>query len=64
MFIISTAHTVLILEYNIDIFANHNAAVEGDVIPSLDPRYLAFILMLLLNVSSSTFFFDFEHQIS
>ncbi|KAI0705228.1 hypothetical protein BC835DRAFT_562466 [Cytidiella melzeri] len=49
MFGISTSHAVLIIDYNITIFLFHNAAVEGDVIPSVDPRYLAFIIMLLLN---------------
>ncbi|KAI0825802.1 hypothetical protein BC629DRAFT_26166 [Irpex lacteus] len=36
MFAISTAHVVVILDYNFTIFLYHNAAVEGDVVPSYD----------------------------
>ena len=52
MFAISTAHVVVILDYNFTIFLYHNAATEGDVVPSYDGRFLAFVLMLLLNVGA------------
>ncbi|KAI0083938.1 hypothetical protein BDY19DRAFT_604548 [Irpex rosettiformis] len=49
MFAISTTHVVVILDYNFTIFLYHNASTEGDVVPSSDGRFLAFVLMLLLN---------------
>lgn len=57
MFAISTAHMILITNYNITKFLYHNAAIDGDIIPSVDPRWLAFIMMLLINVSSRPQFF-------
>ena len=51
MFAISTGHVMVILQYIFNIFLYHDAAVEGDVIPSSGGSFVAFILLLLFNVS-------------
>lgn len=51
MFLVSTGHVIVILRYVCNIFLYHNAATEGDVIPSSGGSFIAFIMLLLLNVS-------------
>ena len=51
MFGICTGHVCVILEYILTIFLYHNAATEGDVINGHDGRFVAFLVMLFLNVS-------------
>ncbi len=51
MFLVSTGHVIVILRYVCNIFLYHNAASEGDVIPSSGGSFIAFIMLLLLNVS-------------
>ena len=51
MFALCTGHVGVILEYILTIFLYHDAATKGDVIPSMDGRYLAFMILLFLNVS-------------
>lgn len=50
MFGICTGHVCVILEYILTIFLYHNAATEGDVINGHDGRFVAFLVMLFLNV--------------
>lgn len=51
MLALCTGHVAVILEYILTIFLYHNAAAQGDVIPSHDGRLLAFVILLFLNVS-------------
>ncbi|KAI0825787.1 hypothetical protein BC629DRAFT_1586657 [Irpex lacteus] len=49
MFAICTGHVGIILEYMFSIFLQQNVAVDSGIIPTLDDRFLAFLILLFLN---------------